>query len=80
MNDSLDIDIDTDGSFWYDKISKDITHYTESQLNAFAKYFKELKPGVLIPPCAFQSWLHPELKLNYTEQAEGYPDGWIRMK
>lgn len=52
-----------------------------SEIEAYRKYFfEQLKPGVIIPPSKFQAWLHPTLKLNYTKQAPGYPDGWLQMK
>ena len=74
-------ELNQNGSFWFEKEeNKNDPEFITAQLEAFMKYFKELKIGMLIPPCAFQNWLHPELKLHYTEQAEGYPTGWIRMK
>lgn len=87
MNDSIELDdIDEAGSFddsltLCSKCHSKVLRTDQQSVEAFMKYFvEELKLGVVIPPCDFQDWLHPELKLNYTEPAEGYPIGWLRMK
>lgn len=65
--------VNVNGSF----LDEPLPSFTHEEIAAFSKYFKYLKPGVVIPPSRFQDWLHPDFKFNFTKVPRDFPSDWL---